>query len=154
MRRRDFIWILGGGIAATIPLRAHAQQPIPTVGVLVAGTRETSTFPELFLRYMKELGWDDGRNYRVLFLGTGGHNELYPTLVSDLVAKRVNVIIVFGNPGIEAARRATTTIPIVGVADDLVASGFAASMTSARRQHYGHQHPGKRAQRKAVRAAA
>ena len=127
MRRRDFIAVLGGAVFAW-PLAARPQQAMPTVGVVVAGTRKTSTFPEPFLRSMKELGWDEDRNYRVLFLGTEGYNDRYPGLVGELVAQRVNVIIVFGNPGIEAARRATTTIPIVGVADDIVKSGFAVSM--------------------------
>ena len=61
MRRRDFIAVLGGAVFAW-PLAARPQQAMPTVGVVFAGTRKTSTFPEPFLRSMKELGWDEDRN--------------------------------------------------------------------------------------------
>jgi putative ABC transport system substrate-binding protein len=86
-------------------------------------------FAEPFLSSMKRLGWDEDHGYRVLILGTEGHNDQYPALIGELVAKRVNVIVVFGNPGIDAARRATAATPTVGTTDDLVNSGFAASMT-------------------------
>jgi len=129
MKRRSFLWLLGCGAAAGASSWVRAQQAVPLVGVVVAGTRDTSTFPEPFLSGMKQLGWDEDHNYRVLILGTEGHNDRYQALIGELVAKRVNVIVVFGNPGIDAARRATAAIPIVGTTDDLVNSGFAASMT-------------------------
>jgi putative ABC transport system substrate-binding protein len=128
MRRRKFIALLGS-TATTWPLAVLAQQqPSPTVGVIIAGNRNTSLFPKPFLQSMRQLGWEQDRNYRPIFVGTEGHNEQYPRFVSDLIAEGANVIVVFGNPGIEAARRATASIPIVAVADDLVQSGFAASM--------------------------
>jgi putative ABC transport system substrate-binding protein len=78
---------------------------------------------------MKELGWEEGRNYHMLFVWREPHSDQDPMRVGELIAQGVNVIVVFGNRGIEAALRASTTIPIVGMTDDLVKSGFAVSMT-------------------------
>jgi putative tryptophan/tyrosine transport system substrate-binding protein len=129
MRRREFIALVGYA-AAGIPLDARAQEPaMPVIGVVTgAPTRRDSKFPEPLVRVMGELGFAEGRNCRVLFLWTEGHSEGIPGLVGELVARRVSVIVVTGNPAIEAAQRATTTIPIVGMADDMLTSGFAASM--------------------------
>jgi putative tryptophan/tyrosine transport system substrate-binding protein len=77
---------------------------------------------------LKELGWEDGRNCRVLFRWAGGHLESFPPLVGDIVAERVDVIVANGDPAIAASQHATITIPIVGISKDMVKSGFAASM--------------------------
>lgn len=77
---------------------------------------------------MKELSWEEGRSYQALFQWAEGHPERFPALVDELVARHVNVIVALGEPAIEAARRATAAIPIVGMADDMVKDGFAASM--------------------------
>src|SRR4051812_966610 len=129
MRRRDFLLVFAGGIAAATPLMAHAQQAMPTGGgVSGAASRRTSLSAEPFVQSMKELGWEDGRNYRALFLWAEGHSDRFTGLVSELIAQRVSVIVVLGNPALEAARRATATIPIIGISDDMVQSGFATSM--------------------------
>jgi putative tryptophan/tyrosine transport system substrate-binding protein len=129
MRRRDFLWVLGGGVAAATPLLVRAQQAMPTVGAVGEWTTELGTpYALLFASYMKELGWVEGHNYRGLWVYTERRTDRYPELLGELIAQRANVIIVFGNPAIEAAQRATTTIPIVGMADDIVKSGHAASM--------------------------
>jgi ABC-type uncharacterized transport system substrate-binding protein len=54
--------------------------------------------------------------------------ERLPTLASELVTRNVEIIVTFGDPAIRAVQQATPQIPIVGMADDLVASGFVASM--------------------------
>jgi putative ABC transport system substrate-binding protein len=128
MKRRAFLWLLSGGVAATAPIVVHAQQSLPTVGVVSGASSTTTQFREPFLRYMKELGWEEGRNYHLSLLFTEGHDDRLPGLYNDLVAERVNVIVAFGEPAIEAARRATTTIPIVGSAADMVKEGYVASM--------------------------
>ena len=111
--------MLGG--AAAWPLAARAQQTsMPLVGVLSFDRREIANevFTKPFLRYMKAIGWEEGRNIRFLFAWTEGHNERAPVLAGELVAQNANVIVSFGDPGIRAAQRATDTIPIVGMADD------------------------------------
>ena len=67
MKRREFITLLGS--AAAWPLAARAQQGrVPVVGVLRPNRRDVlETFAEPFRRYMKAIGWEEGRNVRFLF---------------------------------------------------------------------------------------
>ena len=128
MKRREFITLLGGAAAAW-PLTARAQQGrVPVVGVLRPTPKDTDQFPEPFRRYMRAIGWEDGRNVRLLFVWAEGRNERAPALAEELVAQNVDLIITFGNPAIRATQRATQAIPIVGMTDDMVGSGLAASM--------------------------
>jgi putative ABC transport system substrate-binding protein len=97
--------------------------------VLRANPKDVAEFfAEPFRRYMKAIGWDEGRNIRYLFAWAEGHNERMPTLVGELVTQKVDLIITFGDPAIRAAQRATQTIPIVGMTDDMIGSGLAASL--------------------------
>jgi putative ABC transport system substrate-binding protein len=132
MRRRHFLCGLGAGVAVTAPRFLHAQQQaIPTVGVVLGPTpRHLSPFADPFVRYMKEVGWEEDRNYRLVFMVAKGQWDRIPGIISqvdELVARRVDVIVVFGDLAIKTAQHATTTIPIVGMAD-LINSGLAASM--------------------------
>src|ERR1700730_8663763 len=124
MRRREFIAGLGGAAVSFFwPLALCAQQALPLVGVLRANPKDVAEFfAEPFRRY------DEGRNIRYLFAWAEGHNERMPTLVGELVAQNVDLIITFGDPAIRAAQRATQTIPIVGMTDDMIGSGLAASL--------------------------
>jgi putative ABC transport system substrate-binding protein len=127
MRRRNFIALLGG--AAAWPLAAGAQQGrLPVVGVLRPSAKDAEPFVEPFRRYMKAIGWEEGRNIRFLFAWMEGRNERAPLLAGDFVAQNVDLIVTFGDPAIRAAQRATQTIPIVGMTDDMVGSGLVASL--------------------------
>jgi putative tryptophan/tyrosine transport system substrate-binding protein len=128
MRRRDFITLLGG--AAAWPLAARAQQPaMPVIGVLRVNAKDMNeAFVGPFPRYMRALGWEEGRNISFQFRWAAGRNDQLPVLARELVAQKVNLIITFGNPAVQAVQRATTTIPIVGMTDDMVGAGLAASM--------------------------
>src|ERR1700747_3742752 len=118
MKRRDFVTLLGG--AAAWPLAARAQQGrLPVVGVLRPSAKDTEPFVEPFRRYMKAIGWEEGRNIRFLFAWMEGHNERAPLLAGDFVAQNVDLIVTFGDPAIRAAQRATQTISIVGMTDDM-----------------------------------
>jgi putative ABC transport system substrate-binding protein len=129
VKRREFITLLGGAAAAW-PLAARAQQGrLPLIGVLRSNPKNVNeVFAEPFRRYMKAAGWEDGRNIRFLFVWAEGHSERAPALAGELVAQNVDLIITFGDPAIRAAQHATSAIPIVGMADDMVGSGLAASM--------------------------
>ena len=122
--------LLGGAAAVTWPHGGYGQQPpIPTVGVLRVNRRNVGeAFVDAFRRDMRELGWEDGRNVRFLVRWAELENERLPGLARELVAAPSDIIIAFGDAGIRAARQASPVIPIIGLADDMVASGFAASM--------------------------
>jgi putative tryptophan/tyrosine transport system substrate-binding protein len=129
MKRREFITLIGG-MAVAWPLAASAQQGrLPVIGVLRPNRKDVlETFAEPFRRYMKAIGWEEGRNVRFLFVWTEGLSERAPALAGQLVAQNVDLIVTFGDPATRAAQRATLAIPIVGMTDDMVGSGLAASL--------------------------
>jgi putative ABC transport system substrate-binding protein len=129
MRRRKFI--AGLGSAAAWPLAAHGQQlgRPAVIGVLRNNPKDVNeTFAEPLRRYMRALGWEQGRNIDFKILWADNQMERVPALADELARANVDVIIVFGDPAIRAAQRATATIPVVAMADDLVGSGFAPSL--------------------------
>jgi putative ABC transport system substrate-binding protein len=129
MERRTFMTLLGG-TAAAWPLTARAQEAhVPVVGVLRPNRQDVlETFAEPFRRYMKAIGWEEGRNIRFLFAWMGGRNERATELAGELIAQKVDLIITFGDPAVRATQRATHAIPIVGMTDDMIGSGLAASL--------------------------
>jgi len=128
VNRRSFITLLGGAVAW--PLVGRAQQGrLPLVGVLRPNPKDVvETFAEPFRRYMKAIGWEEGRNIRFLFVWAEGHSERAPALARELVAQNVDLIIPFGDPAIRAAQNATNAIPIVGMTDDMLGSGLVTSL--------------------------
>jgi ABC-type uncharacterized transport system substrate-binding protein len=128
MRRRDFVKLLGAVGLLEWPRAAAGQQSRPPlVGVLRPNPKNINeTFFEPFGRYMRAIGWEEGRNIRFLFLWAEGHNER--ALAGDLVAQQVDVIVTFGDPATRAAQQATKTIPIIAMSDDIVGSGLATSL--------------------------
>jgi putative ABC transport system substrate-binding protein len=128
MKRRDFITLLSA--AVVFPRAAAAQQGrLPLVGVLRPNRKDVlETFAEPFQRYMKAIGWEEERNIRFLFVWADGRSERTPALAGELVAQNADLIVAFGDPAIRAVQRATQVIPIVGMTDDMIGSGLAASL--------------------------
>jgi putative ABC transport system substrate-binding protein len=124
MRRRDLILLLGG--IAAWPPTARTQQAQRTIGVLAPNPKVLATTE--MEREFAALGWDMGRNLNILLRASAGTNEALPALAAELVAKRVDLIFATGDRATLAAQRATTTIPIVSVCDDMVGSRLVASM--------------------------
>ena len=78
---------------------------------------------------MDSRGWNVGINLRIVLLWSEGRDERIPAFVSELVARPVDVIVVFGDTAIRAAQRASRIIPIVGLADDLLGSALVDNMS-------------------------
>jgi putative tryptophan/tyrosine transport system substrate-binding protein len=111
--RRDFITLLGGA-AATWPLAARAQQPMPVIGFLSARSPEDSSDPLAgFRRGLKEGGFVEGQNVVIEFRWANGEYSRLPQMAAELVRRHVNVIAAVGGElsGV-AAKRATNIIPI------------------------------------------
>jgi putative ABC transport system substrate-binding protein len=115
MRRREFIALLGSGVAAW-PLAARAQQPgkLPTVGFLGQSTPlGESQRAAAFAQRLRELGWVEGRTIAIEYRWAEGRNDYLDEIAAEFVRLKVDVIVVSGTPAVMASKRATSTIPIV-----------------------------------------
>jgi putative ABC transport system substrate-binding protein len=131
MDRRAFI---GGfaGAALLSPMAAFAQSPPRTrrVGVLMTTTPAAAAhIVGAFTDGLKELGHIDGRNVVIEYRWAEGHRERFAEMAADLVQQKVDVIVASSQAPALAARRATTTIPIVMInAADPVAAGLVGTL--------------------------
>jgi putative ABC transport system substrate-binding protein len=128
MRRREFITLVGG--AAAWPVTARAQQPaLPVIGFL--GSRSAGDSAHLvtaFRQGLNETGYIESRNVAIEFRWAEGHYDRMPEMATDLARRQVAAIFASAPPGVVAAKRATTTIPIIFTSGgDPVADGFVAS---------------------------
>jgi putative ABC transport system substrate-binding protein len=131
MRRRELLALLSlAGVAHAFA--AHAQQKAtPVIGVLGStSSGPYAVFVAAFRQGLTEIGYTDGRNVAVVFRWADGHYDRLPTLATDLVARKVDVIVTSGGtPSAQAAKDATSTIPIVfATGGDAVADGLVTTL--------------------------
>jgi putative tryptophan/tyrosine transport system substrate-binding protein len=132
MRRRDVLSLLGGA-AVSWPLGARAQQQsatIPRIGLLTRKTdASVSAQLDAFRQGLADLGWAVGTNICIEHRDAEGQAERLFPLALELVALKVNVIVTVDTPPTQAAKQATSTIPIVvAVSADPVGAGLVESL--------------------------
>ncbi len=128
MRRRDFIAFVSVA-AASIPIRGRAQQSImAVVGVLTPEGPNTGNVNGL-VQGLRELGYVEGRNIRFEYRFAEGKFDRLSELAADLVRMNVDVMVAFVTQATEAAKKQTSTIPIVMVGvSDPIGAGLATSL--------------------------
>jgi len=127
MDRRAFIGMVGRSILAA-PIAARAQQPakIARVGILDAGV------PHLFAAFreaLRALGYIEGQNVAFDLRSAGGRPDQIPILARELVRANPDVIVSAATLPLQSLKRETSTIPIVAVVGDAVASGLVVSLS-------------------------
>jgi len=124
MRRREFITLLGG--AAAWPLGARAQQPakIPRIGII-----DDAPMWQSFRQALREMGYIEGQTIDYEYRYGNGAPDRFATAVGELIRRPVDLIATFGTTPTQAAKAATTTIPIVMIGiGDPVRAGLVASL--------------------------
>jgi len=116
-------------LCAGAPVFAQDATNLPLVGVLrINGPDTVEPMATQFRAALAALGRVDGRTIRLEYRLAEGHVDRFPELAQALVAENARVIVALGDPAVRAAQQATRSIPIVAMADDLVASGLIASL--------------------------
>jgi putative tryptophan/tyrosine transport system substrate-binding protein len=129
--RRQFIVTLGGA-AATWPLAARAQQPgkVYRIGMLegLSATLNVANINAL-REGLRQRGYAEGQNLVIEYRSADGRDDRFPGLARELLALKVDVIITRGTPAAEAAKNATSTVPVVMAASgDPVGVGLVTSL--------------------------
>jgi ABC-type uncharacterized transport system substrate-binding protein len=128
--RRNMVLALGAGALAA-PLASFAQnQPVvPQIGFLGADSASTRLY-DSFRQGMRDLGYVEGKTCVIRARFADGRYERLPVLAEELVRAKVEVIVAGTTLSVQAAKRATKSIPIVMVAvPDPIGEGFAASLS-------------------------
>jgi putative ABC transport system substrate-binding protein len=113
MRRRTFLSALGA--VAAWPFGAYAQQSrMPMIGFLDGKSREAGeVLTDMFLKGLRELGYEEGRNLNIVYRFADGRDERLPALADEMIGLNPSLIVAPGVNAVVAARKVTTTTPIV-----------------------------------------
>src|SRR5262249_14866328 len=133
LRRREFITLLGGAAAAWPPAaRGQQSARVPRIGII-----DDAPMWHSFRQALRELGYIEGQSINYEYRYSEGVPDRLAMAVSELVRRPVDLIAAYGTPPVEAAKAATTTIPIVmvGVADP-VGRGLGGRPRPPGLQHY------------------
>ena len=129
MNRREFILSLGGAMTAARGLRAQ-QKTMPVIGYLsLASPGSNAANVAAFRQGLGDTGYVEGQNVAIEYRWAEGRHDRLAALAADLVGRKLDVIMASGGTGpAQAAKNATSTIPIVFTGGDPVAAGLVASL--------------------------
>jgi putative tryptophan/tyrosine transport system substrate-binding protein len=129
MKKAALLSILFVVVKLAAGMTAEAQQPkkIPRIGYLSLRSGPSGQ-DEAFKQGLRELGWVEGQNIAIEYRWAADQTDRLPSLAEDLVRLKVDVIVAWTGPVVQAAKNATSTIPIVMWAADPVETGLVASL--------------------------
>jgi ABC-type uncharacterized transport system substrate-binding protein len=132
MTRRQLIALLASTAAVAWPGAVWAQQPAKVFRIGFLGNSNATleaNLVEPFRQGLRELGYEEGRNVIIEYRWAEGNYEQFPTLVAELIALKVDVIVTAGTPAALAVKMVTNSTPLVMVAvGDPVGTGLVASL--------------------------
>ena len=127
MTRREFIKGVVG-IAVVRPTFALGQQNQPPKRIGFIANLPLSPV-QRFRERLQKLGWIEGKNLLIEYRYGEGRDDRFPAFAAELVSMPVDVLVVWGSPAAFAAKRATSTIPIlIGSAGDVVNTGLISNL--------------------------
>ena len=107
------------GLLFAATAEAQPTPKLPVIGILATGSQRTAAPYPALERALRDLGLVDGQNVRIEFRMAEGQMERLPALAADLVRSNVDVLVTGGTlPSVDAARRASSIVPIVMIAVD------------------------------------
>lgn len=115
MRRREFMVFISG-LAAVLPVGARAQQvgKVYRIGILeTIPAAQNATNLDALRAGLRDRGYVEGQNLVIEYRSADGRAERFPDLASELVRLKVDLIVTRGTPAVQAAQKATGTIPVV-----------------------------------------
>jgi putative tryptophan/tyrosine transport system substrate-binding protein len=127
VKRRKLIMLLSGMVVW--PLASSAEDgKVSTVGILVVGVPNPSAFLKVLRKGLRDTGFTEGQNIQLDIRSAEGNAERLPELAAELVRRKVDVIVGFQTPAVQAAKQATAEIPIVMDAGEPVGMGLVSSL--------------------------
>ncbi len=117
-------------LAPTLVRAAEPNQKVVRLGFVGPSSPSNATvYLTAFRERLRELGWVEGQNLVIESRWADGQYDRLPSLMAEVVARKVDVIVTYGTPGAVAAKKATTTIPIVVASmGDPIGTGLATSL--------------------------
>ena len=114
MRRRDFITLIGGAAAWPFASRAQQAGKVYRIGLLEpTPATQNATNLDALREGLRKLGYVEGQNLVIEYRSADGRAERFPDLASELVRLKVDVMVTRGTPAVQAAQKASGTIPVV-----------------------------------------
>src|SRR3974377_6058 len=128
MRRREFITLMGGAVAAW-PFSVLAERRrVAKIGILVLGYPDPSIFIRGLREGLRDLGYEEGRSFEFIVRSADGQATALASLAADLIGSQVDIIVAFPTTAGLAAKKVTAEIPIVVYGGDLEATGLVANL--------------------------
>ncbi len=130
MRRRNFIQGIAASTAWSFTARAQQVRKVPIIGLMGAASLSVmGPWINALVQRLRELGWIDGQTITIEYRWAEGKVDRYISIAAEFVQLNVDVIVTSATPPILAAKKATSTIPIVfAAAGDPVGNGLVASL--------------------------